>query len=91
MYGALRIQTGDGLKKLEQYGITLEAGMTLVVNTTNTDKQIDLRLPGTKANTATETKVLSAGDLPLIYLGKTPKATGNFVLSAMARCCGRRA
>ncbi|MFM8592860.1 MAG: hypothetical protein ACKOCK_00505, partial [Chloroflexota bacterium] len=31
MYGALRIQTGDGLKKLEQYGLVLQGGLTLTI------------------------------------------------------------
>ncbi|MEY4690558.1 MAG: hypothetical protein RIT19_883, partial [Verrucomicrobiota bacterium] len=76
MYGALRIQTGDGLKKLEQYGLVLQGGLTLTINTTGTDKNIDLRLAATKQLTTTDTFDLTAGDFDTLYLTHTPKAAG---------------
>jgi hypothetical protein len=80
MYGALRIQTGDGLKKLEQYGLVLQGGLTLTINTTGTDKNIDLRLAATKQPSTKDTFNLTAGDFDTLYLTHTPKAVGTLTV-----------
>ena len=68
IWGALKISSGDGLRKLQDYGINVQAQVTITINTTSTDKVLDLQLPETKQAHTTDTFNLAAGDLPILYM-----------------------
>jgi hypothetical protein len=68
IFGALRLSSGDGLKSLEQYGLTVQAQMTLVVNTTDSVKPVDLQLAATPQASTEDTFIRQAGDAGLLLL-----------------------
>jgi hypothetical protein len=80
IYGALRLSTGDGLKKLEAYGLVLQAGLTLTVNTTGIDQKVDLRMATGKGLTASDPFILSPGDFDMLYLSHTPQTSGRLAV-----------
>ncbi|MEN9546141.1 MAG: hypothetical protein RLZZ356_873, partial [Verrucomicrobiota bacterium] len=68
IFGALRLSTGDGLKKLEQYGLVVQAQMTLVVNTTDVVKPVDFQLAAKPQATTEDAFTRQAGDSGLLML-----------------------
>ena len=68
IWGALKITSGDGLRKLEDYGINIQAQVTITINTTSDEKVLDLQLPATKQAHTTDTFSLAAGDLPILFM-----------------------
>ena len=45
LWGAMRVETGDGLKKLEEVGLYLQGSAVLEINTTSTQKSVNIKLP----------------------------------------------
>ena len=68
IFGALRMGTGDGLKMLEKYGLVAQAQMTLVVNTTDVVKPIDLQLAAMPQASTEDAFIRHAGDSGMLML-----------------------
>jgi hypothetical protein len=81
IYGALKIMTGDGLKKLEDYGIKIQAQLTLTINTTDSEKDVDLRIPATKQAFTTDSFTLSTGDSATLFLSHSIQDNGTVTVT----------
>ncbi|MFN0077230.1 MAG: DUF4347 domain-containing protein, partial [Prosthecobacter sp.] len=81
IYGAVKIATGDGLRKLEDYGIKIQAQLTITINTTSTEKDVDLRLPATKRAFTTDNFTLAAGDFPTLYMSHSLQDGGHLTVT----------
>ena len=80
IWGALKLASGDGLRKLEDYGIKIQAQITITINTTNEEKVLDMQLPATKQARTTDTFNLAAGDSPALFMSHSRLAGGSLTV-----------